>query len=383
MKRLLVLLSTILFFVACNSTVKEEAKKSITIKGHVQFNDPKFKMEIIKVEGFDSKTIGEFDINPDGSYEYQMVVEKPGIYYLNCKKWQTVGFWAEDENIEVNFRGADTAKMKIKNPPYTYIKGGALNEVINLMNYADFRNYQLMIQFSQAVYRMKELTDAQKQEFSGSMYDILDEDYRERMRYIAETYGDRNSVLAILKRLEGDKHKELVEKVVTRLETINPNYQPLLDYKEAIAEAKYQKERLAIGKPAPDFSFPTPDGNVVGLKDYRGKLLIVDFWASWCGPCRSEIPHMKEIYKKYKSQGVEILSVSIDKKDTDWTKALQEEDMPWAQVCAPNAGAEIMKDYQFNGIPYIILIDKEGNILAKNLRGEDINKAIDEALKSI
>ncbi|MEG0500172.1 MAG: TlpA disulfide reductase family protein, partial [Rikenellaceae bacterium] len=198
-----------------------------------------------------------------------------------------------------------------------------------------------------------------------------------------EQFADRNSVLAAISRLNAEKHADVIDKVVARLESINPNYAPLVKYKKNVLEAKKQKERLAIGQPAPEFSFPTPDGKKnLGPKSYRGKLLVIDFWASWCGPCRMEIPHMKEFYEAYKSKGVAILGVSIDKKDADWKKALSEEKMTWDQVSAPDAGKGIMKDYQFSGIPYIILLDQNGKIIAKGLRGKDIDRAVDEALKN-
>jgi thiol-disulfide isomerase/thioredoxin len=119
---------------------------------------------------------------------------------------------------------------------------------------------------------------------------------------------------------------------------------------------------------------------MVSPEDYKGKIVVIDFWASWCGPCRNEIPHLKEVYEKYHPQGVEILSVSIDKKEAAWRKALAEEEMAWTQVLAPKAGKQTMKDYQFSGIPFIIILDKQGKIVAKQLRGKKIDEKLDELL---
>ena len=354
-------------------------KDTITIKGKVQFPDNQFNMEIVERNGFDKTIIDSCKVNADGTYQFTMKVDRPGVYTLECQKWQSVSFWAEDEDLEINFRGEDTARIKIKNPPYVYINGGPNNEVMNLMNWDGYRGYQLMIGISQGVYRIPGIDDAAKQEVSGKFYDMLGDESRARARFLAEHYADRNSVLAVLPALRGEEDEALVEQVLARLEKVNPNYAPLLRFKADRAEAKAQKERLAEGKMAPEFSFPTPDGKKqLGPQDFKGKILVLDFWASWCGPCRAEIPHLKEAYKEYSNKGVVFFSVSIDKDDAAWRKAMKEENMPWAQVCAPKAGKDVMKQYQFSGIPYILVIDKEGRILAKNLRGKALTDKLAE-----
>ena len=179
--------------------------------------------------------------------------------------------------------------------------------------------------------------------------------------------------------MRGEENEELVKQVLSRLESKNPNYAPLLKYKAEMAEAKAQKERLAEGKVAPEFSFPTPDGKKkLGPQDFKGKILVLDFWASWCGPCRGEIPNVKKAYETYHEKGVEFLSVSIDKDEVAWRKALEDEQMPWCQVLAPQAGKEVKKLYQFSAIPFIVVIDREGKIVGKNLRGQILLNKLEE-----
>ena len=375
------ILRLLLFTCMMVSTSCVFAQKTITIKGKVKFPYNRFNMEIIERQGFDKTIIDSCKVKDDGTYEFKMKVDKPGVYTLDCQKWQSVQFWAEDEDLEINFRGEDTARIKIKNPPYVYIKGGPNNEVMNLMNWNGYRGYQLMIGISQGVYRIPGIDDQAKQEVSGKFYDMLGDESRARIRFLAEHYADRNSVLAVLPALRGEENEELVQQVLARLESKNPNYAPLLKYKAEMAEAKAQKERLAEGKIAPEFSFPTPDGKkMLGPQDFKGKILVLDFWASWCGPCRAEIPHLKEAYKEYSNKGVAFFSVSIDKDNAAWRKAMKEENMPWAQVQAPKAGKDVMKQYQFSGIPYILVLDKEGKIVAKNLRGKALTDKLKELL---
>ncbi len=185
-----------------------------------------------------------------------------------------------------------------------------------------------------------------------------------RIRYLAEHYADRNSVLAVLSMLEGDENAELVERILSELEAKDPDYAPLLKFKADRAEAKAQRERLAEGKVAPEFSYPTPDGKgCLGPQDFKGKILVLDFWASWCGPCRQEIPHLKEAYEAYHDRNVEFFSVSVDKDEAAWKKAMKEEDMPWKQVRASRSGKDVMELYRFSGIPYILVLDEEGSSL--------------------
>ena len=373
------ILRLLLFACMLISTSSVFAQKTITIKVKVKFPYNRFNMEIVERQGFDKTIIDSCKVKDDGTYEFKMKVDKPGVYTLDCQKWQSVQFWAEDEDLEINFRGEDTAKIKIKNPPYVYIKGGPNNEVMNLMNWDGYRGYQLMIGISQGVYRIPGIDDQAKQEVSGKFYDMLGNESRARMRFLAEHYADRNSVLAVLPSLRGEENEELVQQVLSRLESKNPNYAPLLKYKAEMAEAKAQKERLAEGKVAPEFSFPTPDGKKkLGPQDFKGKILVLDFWASWCGPCRQEIPHLKEAFEAYNEKGVEFLSVSIDKDGNAWRKAMKDENMPWAQVQAPKAGKDVMKLYQFSGIPYILVLDQEGRIVGKNLRGQKLMDKLEE-----
>ncbi|WP_207784567.1 TlpA disulfide reductase family protein [Marinifilum breve] len=370
---LIALISVILF-----SCVQQPADNYITIKGKVKFPDNQFKMTIVKRNGFEKTIIDSVELKPDNSYEFKMKVDNPGVYTLDCQKWQSVRFWAEDEDLEIDFRGRDTAKIKIKNPPFVYIKGGPNNEVMNLLSFNSYRSYQGMIAAGKIMYQASKSDSKEWKESAAEGYNRNYVQTDAYMRYVAKYYADRNSIISVLGSLRKESDQPLKEHIIKTLEAKNPNYQPLLDYKKEMAEAKAAREKMMEGKVAPDFSFPTKKGDKnYGPKDFRGKYVLIDFWASWCGPCRQEIPHLKKEYEKYHGKGLEMLSVSIDHSKNAWMKAMRKEKMPWPQVQAPKSGKDIMKEYQFSGIPFIVLLDKEGKIVGKNLRGEKLEKLLE------
>lgn len=141
-------------------------------------------------------------------------------------------------------------------------------------------------------------------------------------------------------------------------------------------------KRTAVGQPAIDFSQTAADGKQISLTSFRGKYVLVDFWASWCGPCRAENPNVVKAYSRYKEKGFEILGVSLDDKKDKWLAAIQADNLSWIHVSDlrgwKNAAAEL---YSIRAIPQNLLIDPQGVIIAKNLRGDALESKLDEIMK--
>ena len=147
------------------------------------------------------------------------------------------------------------------------------------------------------------------------------------------------------------------------------------DLKKSLAKIKQSD----VGGVAPNFSAPSPDGEIVSLKETLGKYTIIDFWASWCRPCRAENPNVVRVYKKYHDKGLNIISVSLDKagqKDR-WIKAIADDNMDWYHVSNLKAWQEpIAKMYGVRSIPATFLLDENGKIIDKNLRGAALENKI-------
>jgi peroxiredoxin len=136
---------------------------------------------------------------------------------------------------------------------------------------------------------------------------------------------------------------------------------------------------VQIGETAPEFIQNDTAGNPLSLSSLRGKYLLVDFWASWCGPCRAENPYVVEAWKKYNSKGFDVLGVSLDSKKDKWIEAIEEDGLTWNHVSdLAYWNNEAAKLYGVNSIPSNVLIDPEGIIIARNLRGEDLQQKLDE-----
>lgn len=143
-------------------------------------------------------------------------------------------------------------------------------------------------------------------------------------------------------------------------------------------------EKTSVGNMFTNFSMEDSDGNMVSLSDYvgKGRYVLMDFWASWCAPCRAEMPNVIEAYKKYGGKELEIIGVSLDSKKEAWLKAIEELKLPWIQLSDLKGWDCIgSKKYGVTGVPATVLFDKEGRIIARNLRGKELQSKLEELLK--
>jgi len=369
----------IFFTAALISGVVAMGQQSVSISGKVSNFEPGDKVIVTQRSDYAQHTLAEATIQNDGSYAMNVPVEKTGKGLINCGV-DAVEIWLEDEDLTVNMEGRDTAAVRMIMPRMVEIKGGAKNRVMNWLNFINICGYKDMVNIYNKV-SGSDIPKARLDSIRGELMKASRERLSDYARRLVLENQTTTSVIALFGLLSADKDSALIEQTLDAVIAANPTSDVAQNYRRERAERLALTAAVAVGAQAPDLTLEDRNGKKVNLEKYKGKVLVVDFWASWCGPCRAEIPKLKKIYEDYKdNKNVEFVSISIDGDKAAWFKAMDKEAMPWPQLHAPEEGREARKTYQFVGIPHIICIAADGTIFRKNIRGEGVRTAIVDAL---
>jgi thiol-disulfide isomerase/thioredoxin len=360
--RLVILISILSLSLSCNRPQKEKK-----IFGRLK-NAEKSWIYLQKITEQGEVTIDSVLGKSDGSFEMKNPATVPEFYVLRTDPTNLVFLLIKpDDKLEIN--------GDAKNFELTYkIRGSKDSELIQKL-----RSFDRAL--SDSLNKTYDALRSRYPEVKDSIGMQLQKAYASNMDSFALDFIRSNLSslvsLSATKFISQQSQLKLMNELRDSLQKIYPENRYVKDYITLMNELN----KLPPGTPCPEILLKTPGGETLSLASLRGKIVLVDFWASWCAPCRRENPHIVEIYEKYKGKDFEIFGVSLDENVSAWKNAIEKDGITWLQVSdLKRWESQVVKDFHIDAIPYSILIDRQGKIIAKGLRNDELEIKIMEAL---
>ncbi|WP_435622480.1 redoxin domain-containing protein [Flagellimonas sp.] len=319
-----------------------------------------------KLQDVDTTTV------ENGIFSFTGEQENPKLYYIFLESNKgNIPLFLENGDIDIKFQ-----KDSLN---YAQLKGTQQNELF--MKFLDESR-----KIGERVRSMqRDMNNAARAQDTATVTSLREEylELQEHSRSFNIEFAKENPNALISALILGNL---LYSKILPN-EEIQQIYDALTPEIKASEPGKDLKEQLDklqntdIGSVAPEFSAPTPQGNMLALSDIKGKVTLVDFWAAWCRPCRAENPNIVSVYKKYHDKGLNVVGVSLDTRADDWNKAIEADGLEWNHISNLKRFQDpIAQLYNINAIPAAFLLDENGIIVAKNLRGAALEQKVAELL---
>lgn len=281
-----------------------------------------------------------------------------------------IGFFLENANIDVTAH-IDSLRQAM-------VSGSMLNDrytsLVESQSFVRERMKPLWPAYSEA----RENNDKAKLADLDASYEALSRELNDISRSFIG--NNKDNILGPYQATKVYYYDDYLDQLDSMLNLFDPSLSST-EYVIDLQSRVSKWSKLRIGMEAPGFSQADSTGTLVKLADLRGKYVLIDFWAAWCGPCRGENPNIVNAYNKYNDKGFDILGVSLDDSKEKWIKAITKDGLNWNHVSDLKGWKnEVSQAYGIKAIPYSLLIDPEGKIIGKNLRGEKLHEALAEAL---
>ena len=355
MKKYQIIIALCCFLVSCFSV-------RANIKGVIINGNQGDSISLVDPFNRQSPPLEKIALEKKGAFEFRYNPSDIGFYYITCPNGQSV-----------------LAVLKPNNSGEIQIDGttGIITKVVNSKENDLLKSFQEMsMGFGQKLQIVDQETNKTNEQKQLEKQVIEQEKLTAILNMVLGNANNYASA-ALIEYLPVDELLIVHDSVLSTLIKLYPE--------NFLVKAKYQetemKKKLAIGFPAPEITLEDTAGNLFSLSSLKGKVVLIDFWAAWCKPCRMENPNMIRLYQTYKQYGFDILGVSLDRNRADWVKAIKDDGLIWNQVSDLKYWqSEAGVAYGVRSIPFTVLVDKKGNIIAKGLRGEALEQKIKEVL---
>jgi peroxiredoxin len=367
MNKKLVLPFLLLFFIAA-CTSSESSVAGFLIKGKIT-NYPDKSIALYELTTRGLRFIDSANIATDGSFELKGKLKEKTFCSISVPNGAVI--LVVDTNSNINL------SVDANSPDQYGVNGSAESEKMRALLGINYK-YMMGVRNLEAKYSTygNEIPPVSVQNTIRLEYDSIMTKRKDELQNFAMATENTIVPFFVTNFLLPESDFDFLQKVDDRFYSRYALSKYAMDLHQRVSELR----KTAVGQSAPDIVLPDPFGKSTALSSLRGKTVLIDFWASWCKPCRQESPRLVKLYSKYKALGFEIYSVSLDDNREAWQKAINDDKLLWTHVSDLRKwNSAVVSQYKIEAIPYTVLINRDGKIIAKNLRAE----ALEEKLREV